>query len=144
MCHQTVGLIARRLETAGIPTLSLTSAHDITAAVDPPRAAFLDFPLGHTSGRPNQPELNRSILVGALNAFESIDRPGTIADLPFTWAETDDWKDHVMRPRPASDRTSDDRIQRFPEPQYQTDADAAAATALHRDEQCLVCTGIDF
>ena len=43
MCHQSVGLIARNAEAAGIPTLSMGSALDIMQAVNPPRAAFLDF-----------------------------------------------------------------------------------------------------
>ena len=53
MCHQSVGLIARAVEAAGIPTLSMTSAWSITASVNPPRAAFVDYPLGHTTGQPH-------------------------------------------------------------------------------------------
>jgi len=37
VCHQSVGLIAREVEQAGIPTLCLSSAWDITFAVRPPR-----------------------------------------------------------------------------------------------------------
>ena len=139
MCHQTVGLIARQLEAAGIATLSLTSARDITRAAWPPRAAFLDYPLGHTSGRPNDPEINRSIMVDALRAFETIAAPGTIVDLPYRWADDDAWKDAVMVP----DGT-DDRVERHPEPQYQTDDDIRAAEASHHGLDCLVCAGIDY
>jgi len=66
-----VGLVARSAEAAGIPTLCLASALDITRAVNPPRAAFLDFPLGHTAGKPGDPELQRAILADALSSFAS-------------------------------------------------------------------------
>ena len=69
MCHQTVGLIARQAEAAGIPTLSLSCARDITAAVNPPRATYLDWPLGHTSGRPHDGTGNTAVMRATLAAF---------------------------------------------------------------------------
>ena len=144
-----MGLIARLAESAGIPTLSMSSARDITAAVNPPRAVFLDWPLGHTSGRPGQPDLNADVMRATLAAFETIDAPGTIVDLVFPWAENDDWKDRVMRPRQSSGGTgvqaaADDRVGRHPTPQYQDAADAFAAAASHRGADCAVCAGIDY
>jgi hypothetical protein len=141
-----VGLIARQLEAAGIPTVSLTSARDITEAVKPPRAAFLDFPLGHTSGRVGETALNRAIVSAALDALTN-DEPGRITDLVHRWAETDDWKDRVMRvSRDSSGKaaTNDGRVQRFDTPQYQTSEDEAAAAQTHDGETCLVCAGIDY
>jgi hypothetical protein len=148
VCHQTVGLIARQLEAAGISTVSLTSARDITRAVNPPRSVFLDYPLGHTAGRPHQPGLNKEIVASALAAFDQLTEPGSMVHLPHHWADTDDWKDRVMRPNPASDGGSgemeDDRVGRHPDPQYQSDADAQAALLTHDGESCLVCAGIDY
>ena len=150
MCHQTVGLIARLAEAAGIPTLSMSSARDITASVHPPRATYLDWPLGHTSGKPGAPVLNLEVMRATLAAFETIHEPGTIVDLPFPWAADDDWKDRVMRPRPAdagaptAARVGDDRVERFPTPQYQSPADASAAAAAHAGVDCAVCAGIDY
>ena len=89
MCHQSVGLIARVVEAAGIPTLCMTSALDITQAVNPPRAVFLNFPLGHQAGKPNQPDLQRQIVRDAMRAFETIERPGTIVELPYVWDPND-------------------------------------------------------
>ena len=142
-----MGLIARLAESAGIPTLSMSSARDITAAVNPPRAVFLDWPLGHTSGRPDQPDLDADIMRATLAAFETIEAPGTIVDLAIPWAGDDDWKDRVLRPRPSGaghEATADDRVGRHPTPQYQTNADADAAAASHRDADCAVCAGIDY
>ncbi|MFZ1887608.1 MAG: hypothetical protein WAU33_06225 [Candidatus Binataceae bacterium] len=67
----------------------MTSALDITQAVKPPRAVFLNFPLGHQTGKPNDPELQRRIVGGAMRAFEAIDRPGTIVQLPYVWDPDD-------------------------------------------------------
>ncbi len=145
-----MGLIARRLEAAGIATVCLTSARDITRAVNPPRAAFVDFPLGHTSGRPHQPELNRAIVGDALRAFEVLKVPGSMVHLRYHWAEDDSWKDGVMRPSAATadggsgSGVADDRVERFDTPQFQTEADAAAAADSHGGETCAVCAGIDF
>jgi hypothetical protein len=77
------------VEAAGIPTLCMTSARDITQAVKPPRAVFLNFPLGHQTGKPGDPELQRRIVTDAMRAFETIAAPGTIVDLPYVWDAND-------------------------------------------------------
>ena len=99
MCHQSVGLVSRALEMADIPTISMTSALDITQAVKPPRSVFVNFPLGHQTGKPHQPDLQRSIVEDAFRALESITTPGTIVMLTYVWDETDDsWEDGEYRP----------------------------------------------
>jgi hypothetical protein len=115
-----VGLIARHVEAAGMPTLCMTSALDITQAVNPPRAAFLDFPLGHTTGKPHQPELQRAIMREALDAFVSLTIPGAIKTLPFRWSTDNAWKD-------IAQRGPDDRRPRYDTPQYQNDEDRLRA-----------------
>ena len=87
-----MGLVARHVEAAGIPTLCMTSALDITRSVNPPRAAFLDFPLGHTTGAPNDPELQRKILADALSSFTSMTAPGSVKRLPYRWSGDEGWK----------------------------------------------------
>ncbi|MEE8157941.1 MAG: hypothetical protein V3T78_01045 [Dehalococcoidia bacterium] len=94
-----MGLVARAVEKAGIPTLSMTSALDITRAVKPPRAVFLNFPLGHETGKPHQPELQRSIVRGAFLALGSMSEPGSVVTLPYVWDEEDDsWEDSEYGP----------------------------------------------
>lgn len=143
MCHQSVGLIAREIEKRGIPTLSMSSAYSITASVGAPRAVYLDYPLGHTAGKPNAPEEQRMIMQATLAAFEAIDTPGEIVELPFHWRDDDVWKDHVMRPRAhgpqaRDDTLADDRVARVDTPQYQSDADRAAA-----DPACASCVFLE-
>jgi hypothetical protein len=117
-----VGLIARVVEAAGIPTLCMTSALDITRAVNPPRAVFVNFPLGHQTGRPHQPDQQRQIVRDAMRAFETIERPGTIVELPYVWDPNDrDWEvtdytGNFLPPRPekeAADQIEAERRARF-------------------------------
>jgi hypothetical protein len=115
-----VGLVARHTEAAGIPTLCMTSARDITLAVNPPRAAFLDFPLGFTAGKPHAPDLQRRILVEALSSFETMSAPGSMKDLPFRWSEDEEWKAKAFA-------EGDDRKPRHDTPQYQDEEDRRLA-----------------
>jgi hypothetical protein len=124
-----VGLIAREIEGKGVSTLSLSSAFSITRSANPPRALFLDFPLGHTAGRAGDAVLQDAIIEAALVAFETMRAPGSIMRLPFRWADDDAWKDSVMRPRAEGDQEAhrDDRSERSGDPQYQCEADRVAA-----------------
>jgi len=147
-----VGLISRQLEESGIPTVTMTSALDITEAVGPPRAVFLDYPLGHTSGRAHDPALGLDIVGNALAAFSEADHPGWIGRQLHRWSSDDSWKDSVMRPAGTHQAASggkteggaDDRTPRLATPQYQSGADAAASAASHDGEECLVCKGVDY
>lgn len=67
----------------------MTSALDITQAVKAPRAVFVNFPLGHQTGKPNQPDLQRQIVRDAIREFERIATPGTIVELPHVWDSND-------------------------------------------------------
>ena len=72
----------------------MTSALDITRSVKPPRAVFLNFPLGHQTGPPDQPELQRRIVGDAMRAFAAITAPATIVELPYVWDAKDrSWED---------------------------------------------------
>ena len=126
-----MGLIARHAEAAGISTLCMSSALDITQAVNPPRAAFLDYPLGHTTGKPHAPELQREILVQALEGFTSLTTPGSVKILPFRWSEDDPWKHTAMM-------DGDSRVPRDDTPQYQNDEDRRRAEG-DNPEACTVC-----
>jgi hypothetical protein len=138
-----VGLIAREIEGRGIPTLSMTSALSITRSANPPRAAYLDFPLGHTAGKPHQPQLNRDIVRDALKAFETLTQPGGASMLPYEWASDDAWKDAVMRPRSPGAKPDDSRVERDASPQYQTADDRMLAEAELARGGCATCVWLD-
>ena len=106
------------VEAAGIPTLCMTSALDITQAVNPPRAVFVNFPLGHQTGKPNQPDLQRQIVRDAMRAFETIEKPGTIVELPYVWDANDrrweetDYTRGFLPPRPEKEDADKEEAER--------------------------------
>ena len=127
----------------------MSSARSITAAANPPRAVYLDYPLGRTAGKPLDPDNQINVMRATLDAFALIDKPGAMVDLPFTWQADDAWKDKVMRPSradhsnsPNADNSSheDDRVERFDTPQYQTDHDAELAAA---QPECPTCVFLE-
>jgi D-proline reductase (dithiol) PrdB len=101
-----VGLIAREIERAGVPTLAMTSAWDITEAVAPPRSAYVHHPLGHQTGRPGDLAGQIAIVRAALESVARLAEPGEIAVLPVRWDVPGDegWEarayspDHVAVP----------------------------------------------
>ncbi len=147
MCHQSVGLIARHLEAHGYPTIGFTSARTITESANPPRSVFVDFPLGHTTGPPNEPAVQRQILSDGLRRGLALTEPGFV-DLALRW-DDDDWKadplswsrrqqDAGQSGKPAGDTRND----RSDQPKYQSQGDADAAAAVDWDDQCRVCVGL--
>lgn len=140
------------MEEAGITTVSLTSAWSITAAVKPPRAAFVDYPLGHTSGRPDDPAGQRAIVAAALHTAVTATEPGRIVDLGLDWGDQA-WRDDPLRTGPRQEARGDGqaaggggdaRTARHDTPQYQHPDDRVAASArLGEDVACRACVGFD-
>lgn len=93
-CHQSMGLLARVVEHLGIPTVSVTGARDITERIKPPRAAYLDYPLGYCVGRPGEVEEQRKIVADVLALAESATCPGEIVELPYRWPEQG-WENRI-------------------------------------------------
>ena len=123
MCHQTVSLVARHLEANGIPTVCLGAAQDILLAGHPPRAVFVDYPLGHSAGRAFDRADQMAVVAGALEAFTQLERPGQLLTLPNRWPD-DDWRREA-----ESDDAVDTRQPRDTTPQFQFEADREAAVA---------------
>ena len=112
-------------------TASLTSALSITQSANPPRAVFLDYPLGHTAGPPGDPATQLEVARAAVTAIAELTEPGSVRTLPHEWAT--DWK-------PEARALNDHRSERYDTPQYQLDADRDAAVAAHGEAvACEVC-----
>jgi D-proline reductase (dithiol) PrdB len=75
LCHQSVSLIARAVEQAGIPTMTLAVDKEVLQSVRPPRAAFYEGKFGSVAGLPNYPEHQRRVLDEALRLIEPMDQP---------------------------------------------------------------------
>jgi len=80
MCHQSVGLIQSIVERAGIPTTSVTLLREITERVAPPRALFVDFPLGYPLGVPNDSPLQTEMIPATLGLLAEGVPPAIIQD----------------------------------------------------------------
>ena len=82
-----MGLVARVVEEAGIPTVLVSTGRDLTAQVRPPRSVFVNFPMGNPFGRPGDWAQQRRILLDALELAESAREGGVLVDLPYVWGE---------------------------------------------------------
>ena len=76
LCHQSVALLARLIESAGIPTMTLAVARDVVETVRAPRAAYYKGEFGSVAGKPKWPEHQRRVLDEALRWIEPMDQPG--------------------------------------------------------------------
>ena len=72
-----MGLIQSLIERAGIPTASVTLLEEVTRRVRPPRALFVDLPLGYPLGRPHDAAMQRTILLALLELL-ALDEPPPI------------------------------------------------------------------
>jgi len=75
MCNQSVGLIQREIEYAGITTVSISLLREITEKIRPPRALFVPFPLGYPLGEPNNSALQTRIVQAAFALLTHNDSP---------------------------------------------------------------------
>ncbi|MBB5167557.1 hypothetical protein [Mycobacterium sp. AZCC_0083] len=99
-CHVAAGVVARAIERRGLPTTSLTTLYKQARSVKPPRATFLDFPLGCPGGRPNVTDEQRDVIREAIQtgARTTKNAAWQLPRLPFTWDESGlrDWEDLVV------------------------------------------------
>lgn len=75
------------IEAAGFSTIIHTPVPDTAVSVSAPRISAIEFPLGRTFGHIGESEEQRSILLAALQALETIQNPGAVVHQPFLWAE---------------------------------------------------------
>jgi D-proline reductase (dithiol) PrdB len=92
VCHQTVGLVARYLESNGIPTVIMGAAKDIVEHCGVPRFLFSDFPLGNSAGKPFDAESQAATLELALRVLESAPAARTTVQSPQRWSDDGAWK----------------------------------------------------
>lgn len=76
LCHQTMAIVARALESARIPTMTLGVEREIFDRARPPRAAYYDGDFGSVAGLPGWPEHQRRVLDEALRWIEPFDQVG--------------------------------------------------------------------
>jgi D-proline reductase (dithiol) PrdB len=82
-----VGLVARVIEAAGIPTVTLNMIWVYQRLVGMPRVAAIEHPFGRPFGDVDDAETQRAVLRAALGVFETAREPGHVEHLPFVWHE---------------------------------------------------------
>jgi hypothetical protein len=85
------------LEDRGIPTLLAGTALDIMRRVTPPRAVFVDHPVGRTFGPPHDRRRNQTVLARILAELPKFTGPNEIRDPGFRWARDGNraWEDEL-------------------------------------------------
>ena len=92
-----MSLVARHLESNGLPTVVVGSARDIVEECGVARFLFVDFPLGNPCGRPYDRDMQRAIVGMALDLLENATLPRTTVQAPFRWSEDESWRDVYAR-----------------------------------------------
>ncbi len=87
-----MSLVARHLETHGLPTVIMGCAKDIVEHCGVPRFLFSDFPLGNAAGRPFDVESQALTLELALRVLETAPAARTTVQSPLRWREDASWK----------------------------------------------------
>lgn len=57
-----MGLVQREIEAAGVPTISVSLAREVSERIAPPRVVFLRWPFGHSLGEPGNVLQQRRVL----------------------------------------------------------------------------------
>ena len=96
-----MGLVARVVEAAGIPTVTLNMIWKYQNLVGMPRIAAIEHPFGRPYGDVNDVKTQTSVLRSALAVFDEAEGPGHIEHLPYRWHEDPkDTKWHPAEPSP--------------------------------------------
>src|SRR5262249_13225674 len=77
LCHQTLAIIARGVEMAGIPTMMISVDRNLSDTVRPPRSAYYKGDFGSVAGKPNWREYQLRVLDESIRWIETFDQPGT-------------------------------------------------------------------
>ncbi len=75
LCHQNLGIVAREIESRGIPTMLISVDRGVSDLCRPPRTAYYDGKLGSVAGEPLWSQFQRRILDESLRWIETLDQP---------------------------------------------------------------------
>ena len=80
-----MGLVARVIEAAGIPTAVHSWIPELSESVGAPRVVGVGYPGSVPFGLPGDHEGQRDVLLASLEATALIRESGGRVDLPFEW-----------------------------------------------------------
>ena len=80
-----MGLVCRLLEERGIATVYVATGRDLTALVKPPRALFVNHPMGNNFGAAGDADMQLDILRTALSMIHDVTEGGVLVDYETSW-----------------------------------------------------------
>lgn len=101
------------------------SAFDILSLCWPPRVSFVNYPLGHSCGKPLDVQGQFNLVKAALQGLESFDKPGQVNVLECDWGTSTDYCTAIGQGKGALKQKRDEVKK------YQCQADMDAAVARH-------------
>lgn len=112
-----MGALAHFLETEGIATTQISLIREHTEIIAPPRALWVPFELGRPLGAPSDKDLQRRVLLAALDLLQASEGP-VLADFAFQETETEAgggpeppaWACPVSLRAPADDMTDNEKL----------------------------------
>lgn len=88
MCHQSVGLVAREIESRGIRTVLVGHFPHLAERIRPPRMFIVDAPLGETFSRAYDYAMHETIAHEALE-FARTGGGELIHYAPYVWDDNE-------------------------------------------------------
>jgi hypothetical protein len=101
-CTINVPVLARTLEHAGLSTILVTNMPYWAEKVGVPRTFAVEFPFGHTLGRPHDVSQQMRVIREALNVLETAKAPGTIVHSEEIWPIPQDEAIRAWQPEKPS------------------------------------------
>lgn len=96
-----MGLVARKIEEAGIATVTLNMIWVFQRLVGMPRVAAIEHPFGRPFGDVDDATRQREVLIASLALAAAAKQPGQIEHLPFRWhEEPENTQWHAAEPSP--------------------------------------------
>ena len=97
-----MGLVARVIEAAGIPTVTLEMVWIFQRMIGIPRVAAIEHPFARPYGDVSDVATQRSVVLAALALFETASGPGHLEHLPMAWPPDPDERQswHPAKPSP--------------------------------------------
>lgn len=77
LCHQTLSILARAVELAGLPTMTISIDPDLSDRIKAPRSAYYKGELGSVAGKPSWREYQLRVLDESIRWIETFDQPGS-------------------------------------------------------------------
>jgi hypothetical protein len=82
-----VPVLARLFEASGLSSVMVTNMPFWAERVGAPRSLAVEFPFGHILGRAHDREMQRRVILRALEVLEESTGPGTVAHFQEPWPE---------------------------------------------------------